>query len=79
MGSSKIVATTKLHGQFVYNALATLEEKGLVKHSVVNGRKKFQANTPERLSQLIDEKENHCRENKGYARGIRSQGNRTRI
>lgn len=56
VGSSKIVATTKLHGQFVYNALATLEEKGLVKHSVVNGRKKFQANTPERLSQLIDEK-----------------------
>ena len=27
-----------------------------MKHSVVNGRKKFQANTPERLSQLIDEK-----------------------
>lgn len=56
VGTSKIVLTTGLHGQFVYNALASLEIKGLVKHSVINGRKKFQANTPERLLQLADEK-----------------------
>lgn len=56
VGASKIVFSTGLHGQFVYNALATLEAKGLVKHSIVNGRKKFQANAPERLIQLVDEK-----------------------
>lgn len=55
-GTSKIVLATKLHGQYIYNALESLEEKSLVKHSIINGRKKFEANSPTRLKHLIDEK-----------------------
>lgn len=56
VGSSKIVASTGLHGQYVYDALYFLEEKGLTKHSIVNGRKKFEANSPDRITNLIEEK-----------------------
>jgi len=56
IGSSKLIRATGLHGQFVYDALATLEEKGLARHVVQNGRKKFSANTPNRLLSLIEEK-----------------------
>jgi len=55
-GSSKLIRATGLHGQFVYDALEHLEELGLAKHVVQNGRKKFSANTPKRLVSLIDEK-----------------------
>lgn len=56
VGSSKIIAATGLHGQFVYDALERLEELGLAKHAVQNGRKKFSANTPSRLLSLVEEK-----------------------
>lgn len=56
VGSSKIVLATGLHKQFVYNALARLEELGLVKHVVQNGRKKFSANTPTRIMSLLEER-----------------------
>ncbi|MDO8514485.1 MAG: helix-turn-helix domain-containing protein [bacterium] len=56
IGTSKIIRMTGLHGQFVYDALAKLEEKGLARHVVQNGRKKFSANTPNRLLSLIEEK-----------------------
>lgn len=56
VGSSKIVLGTNLHGQYVYDALGKLEEKGLVKHFIKNGRKKWLANPPDRLSSLIEEK-----------------------
>ena len=55
-GSSKLVLATGLHKQFVYNALARLEELGLAKHVIQNGRKKFSANTPGRLISLAEEK-----------------------
>jgi sugar-specific transcriptional regulator TrmB len=55
-GSSKLIYATKLHKQFVYNALAKLEELGLAKHVVQNGRKKFSANAPQRIVSLIEEK-----------------------
>lgn len=55
-GSSKLIKATGLHGQFVYDALERLEELGLAKHVVQNGRKKFTANTPNRLLALVDEK-----------------------
>lgn len=55
-GSSKLVLATGLHKQFVYNALARLEEMGLAKHVIQNGRKKFSANPPQRIVSLIDEK-----------------------
>lgn len=56
VGSSKIINATGLHGQFVYTALGRLEELGLAKHVIQNGRKKFSANTPRRLIALVDEK-----------------------
>ncbi len=56
IGTSKIIRMTGLHGQFVYDALAKLEEKGLARHVIQNGRKKFSANTPNRLLSLIEEK-----------------------
>src|SRR3989344_4841215 len=56
VGSSKLVMATGLHKQFVYNALARLEELGLAKHVIVRGRKKFSANPPQRIVSLIDEK-----------------------
>lgn len=55
-GSSKLVLATGLHKQFVYNALARLEELGLARHVIQNGRKKFSANTPMRILSLLDEK-----------------------
>jgi len=56
VGSSKIILATKLHGQYVYNALANLETLGLVKHVLKNGRKKWSANPPHRLESLIESK-----------------------
>lgn len=55
VGSSKIIAKTALHGQYVYQALAKLEEKGLAQHVIKNGRKKFSAKNPNVLSQLIEQ------------------------
>lgn len=56
VGSSKIIQATGLHGQFVYDALARLEQLGLAKHVIQNGRKKFSANPPLRLLSLVEEK-----------------------
>ena len=55
-GTSKLIRATGLHGQFVYAALGKLEAMGLAKHVIKNGRKKFSANTPQRLLSLVDEK-----------------------
>src|SRR3990167_10333976 len=41
VGSSKIIQRTGLHGQFVYQALEGLEEKGLAQHAIQAGRKKL--------------------------------------
>lgn len=56
IGSSKLIRATGLHGQFVYNALEKLQEKGLARHVIQNGRKKFSAQSPNRLLSLIEEK-----------------------
>ena len=56
IGSSKLIRATGLHGQFVYDALERLEELGLAKHVIQNGRKKFSANSPKRILSLIEEK-----------------------
>src|SRR3989344_3103311 len=56
VGSSKIVTATKLHGQYVYVALESLENKGLIKHAIKNNRKKWNANPPVRLESLVEEK-----------------------
>lgn len=54
VGSSKIIQMTGLHGQYVYQSLYDLEEKGLVGHIIFNGRKKFQAKHPSILSQIVE-------------------------
>ena len=53
VGSSKIIQETQLHGQFVYNSLLNLEEKGLIQHVIKKGRKKFSAKSPDILLNLI--------------------------
>lgn len=58
VGSSKIVKLTTLHGQFVYNALESLEKKGLVSHIIKRGRKKFMAKNPKVLERLADYQKN---------------------
>lgn len=55
-GTSNLIRATGLHGQFVYQALARLEELGLAKHVIQNGRKKFSASSPARLLSLVEEK-----------------------
>jgi len=55
-GTSNLIRATGLHGQFVYTALAKLEDLGLAKHVIQGGRKKFSANSPARLMSLIEEK-----------------------
>lgn len=55
VGSSKIISATGLHGQFVYQGIAILEEKGLVQHVIQNGRKKFSAKPPSTLLNLIEQ------------------------
>ena len=56
VGSSKIITATGLHGQFVYDALERLEQLGLAKHVIANGRKRFSANPPLRLLSIVEEK-----------------------
>ncbi len=56
IGSTKIIRATGLHGQFVYTALAQLEQKGLVRHVIQNGRRKFSANAPKRILATLEEK-----------------------
>lgn len=56
VGSSKIINATGLHGQFVYDSLERLEQLGLAKHVIQNGRKKFSANPPLRLLSIVEEK-----------------------
>lgn len=56
IGSSKLIRATGLHGQFVYDALARLEDLGLAKHVIQNGRKKFSANAPSRIISILDER-----------------------
>ncbi len=55
-GTSNLIRATGLHGQFVYMALERLEELGLAKHVIQNGRKKFSAGSPERILSLVEEK-----------------------
>lgn len=54
--SSKIISDTGLHSQFVYQALAGLEEKGLAQHTIMRGRKKFSAKAPTVLQALVEQK-----------------------
>jgi sugar-specific transcriptional regulator TrmB len=56
VGTSKIIQSTGLHGQYVYTALDSLERMGLVKHVIKNGRKKWSGTPPSRIESLVDEK-----------------------
>ncbi len=56
VGASPIVSETGLHRQFVYDNLASLEEKGLIGHSIVRGRKKFYNHGLSKLSAMFEHK-----------------------
>lgn len=55
VGSSQIIKMTGLHGQYVYQSLYALAEKGFVSHVIINGRKKFSAKHPSVLSTILDQ------------------------
>lgn len=55
-GASQISRDTGLHGQFVYDALDRLYEKGLAQYVIVRGRRKYSARNPRYLSQQIEER-----------------------
>lgn len=55
VGSSKVMRETGLHGQYVYQALESLENKGLSQHVVKRGRKKFSAKSPQVLARLVEQ------------------------
>jgi len=57
VGITRLEQKTNLHRQLIYNALHILEEKGLAKHSIFNGRKRFSAQPARRLQTLVDEKQ----------------------
>ncbi|MEI7512544.1 MAG: helix-turn-helix domain-containing protein [Candidatus Uhrbacteria bacterium] len=54
VGSSKLIEASELHGQFVYQALESLEARGLVGHVVERGRKKFFSRSPSALVQVAE-------------------------
>lgn len=56
VGTSRIIELTGLHGQFVYAALKKLEEKSLVQHTVVRGRRRFAAQNPQIIAEMLDQK-----------------------
>ena len=56
-GISLLERKTNLHRQLIYNALHDLEENGLAKHTIFNGRKRFSAQPARRLQTLVDEKQ----------------------
>lgn len=58
VGSSKVIKSSALHGQYVYMALESLENKGLVQHVIKQGRKKFMAKNPSTLVGLIERQKN---------------------
>jgi predicted DNA-binding transcriptional regulator len=55
VGASKVVSDTKLHGQTVYTALDTLEAKNLVRYVLVKGRKRFSAQNPKILLNMVEQ------------------------
>jgi len=57
VGTTKICSETSLHRQFVYQFLESLEKKGLVRHILIRGRKKFSAKNPEVLNKLLEQKQ----------------------
>ena len=57
VGSSKIIRDTGLHGQYVYNALKSLEKKGFVEHNSNQGRNKFFAKNPKVFTRLAFQQE----------------------
>lgn len=62
VGISILERETGLHRQLIYHALYDLEEKGLAKHSIFNGRKRFSAQPTRRLQTLVDEKQRLAQE-----------------
>src|SRR3990167_2347637 len=52
-----ITRKSGIHRRSVYDALERLIQKGLVGYIVNNNRKYFEAANPERLSELVKEKE----------------------
>src|SRR5688500_9629693 len=55
-GTSQIIRETELHGQYVYQSLGELEERGLAQHVIKRGRRKYSAKSPKTLVHLAEER-----------------------
>jgi sugar-specific transcriptional regulator TrmB len=62
VNAGPIVKETKLHRQFVYLALDSLEAKGLVTHLIRRNRKAFNASHPNTLVKMQKEREKLARD-----------------
>lgn len=59
---SKIVNETKLNRTHIYDRLQKLLNKGLISYVIKSGKKYFNAVSPDKLLQILDEKENEIEE-----------------
>lgn len=55
-GISSIERETGLHRQVIYNNIKILEDLGLIKHAIFNGKKRFSSQPPRRILSLVDKK-----------------------
>ncbi|MBI5065468.1 hypothetical protein HZA97_04460 [Candidatus Woesearchaeota archaeon] len=60
--TSKIIRKTGIASSKIYDVLEKLEHKGLVTHIIEKGKKKFHPTNPEKLFDLIKEKESAINE-----------------
>lgn len=59
---SDIARRTELHRRSTYDALDRLIEKGLVSYTIKSGKKYFQASNPDKILDLLKEKEEEIRQ-----------------
>jgi sugar-specific transcriptional regulator TrmB len=60
--TTRIINSTGVPSSKIYDILERLEQKGLVTHILVRGKKEFHPASPDKLSNLIKEKENVIQE-----------------
>jgi len=68
--TSRLIRSTGIASSKIYDVLEKLEHKGVVTHIIQRGKKQFQAVNPEKLFDLIKEKEDMIKEILPQLRGL---------
>lgn len=68
--AGEVTQKSGIHRRNVYDCMERLMEKGLVSFVIVNNRKYFRAEEPERFLSLIEEKEAQLKEQRKFAEQI---------